>query len=198
MTLIGIWRMAREIITYFHYIHHSGDSQRGFTLLELVFTVVIMGIVIAMAAPSFNGLIESNKIKRLATEIEWLLVQAKSEAVMRGKNVYVNAPLVSSTRINSDWCVFTSTYKSKKSCDDIDTDSLSSIDSTNFSGVIFKNSKTLKQFSFEPLHGKPNANGSYRYSIGDYKLKTTVYTITGRIYTCLEAGSEKLGTYEEC
>lgn len=198
MTLIGIWGMAREIITHFHYIHHNGDRQRGFTLLELVFTVVIMGIVIAMAAPSFNGLIESNKIKRLATEIEWLLVQAKSEAVMRGDNVYVNAPLVMGTRINSNWCVFSSTNIDKKSCDDIDTDSLSLIDSANFSGVTFKNSKTLTQFSFDSLHGKPNANGSYRYSIGGYKLKTTVYTITGRIYTCLETGSEKLGTYEEC
>ncbi|MCD9521158.1 type IV pilin [Photobacterium phosphoreum] len=190
--------MAREIITHFHYIHHNGDSQRGFTLLELVFTVVIMGILIAMAAPSFNGLIESNKVKRLATEIEWLLVQAKSEAVMRGKNVYVNAPLVSSTRINSDWCIFTSTYKNKKRCADSDPRHLSSIDSANFSGVTFKRSSTLKKFSFEPIYGKPNANGNYSYRIGDYKLKTVLYSITGRIYTCLEVGSKKLSNYEKC
>ena len=189
--------MAREIITHFHYIHHNGDSQRGFTLLELVFTVVIMGILIAMAAPSFNGLIESNKIKRLATEIEWLLVQAKSEAVMRGTKVYVYSS-IPVLRTHSNWCIFTSTADDESSCDGPDTNILSSIASANFSGINFGNSRTLNQFSFDSLHGKPNANGSYRYSIGDYKLKTTVYTITGRIYTCLEAGSEKLGTYEEC
>jgi type IV fimbrial biogenesis protein FimT len=201
MTLIGIWGMAREIITHFHYIHHSGDSQRGFTLLELVFTVVIMGIVIAMAAPSFNGLIESNKIKRLATEIEWLLVQAKSEAVMQGKNIYVNAPLVPGTRINSGWCVFTSTDVSDKSCDDIDTNSLSSIDSANFSGVTFENSKTLTQFSFDPIYGKPKNigfGGNFDYQLGGYHLKTVIYNETGRIYTCLQAGSNKLSNYEKC
>ena len=191
MTLIGIWGMAREIITHFHYIHYHGDSQRGFTLLELVFTVVIMGIVIAMAAPSFNGLIESNKIKRLATEVEWLLVQAKSEAVMRGEEVYVKSTAPNmSPRSAVSWDI-TSSLKAG-------TPVFSTIKSTSFSKISITNSSHLKQFYFDPIYGKPSANGSYRYSVGDYKLKTVLYTITGRIYTCLEADSKKLGTYEKC
>ncbi|PQJ92391.1 hypothetical protein BTO21_00765 [Photobacterium phosphoreum] len=171
-------------------MHHHGDSQRGFTLLELVFTVVIMGILIAMAAPSFNGLIESNKVKRLATEIEWLLVQAKSEAVMRGVEVYVESTASNmSPRSVVSW---------KITSLDSESTIFSTIESVSFSGIDMTNTRSLKFFSFDPLHGKPNANGSYRYSIGDYKLKTVLYSITGRIYTCLEADSKKLGTYEKC
>lgn len=183
--------MAREIITHFHYIHHKGDSQRGFTLLELVFSVVIIGILITMAGPSFNGLIESNKAKRLATEIEWLLVQAKSEAVMRGVEVYVesSAPNLLS-RSMAPWSIRAEL--------DSGTTVFSTIESGSFSSVVMTNTSSLKRFYFDPIYAKPSTNGSYSYSIGDYKLKTTIYTITGRIYTCLEADSEKLSTYEKC
>ncbi|PSW32199.1 GspH/FimT family pseudopilin [Photobacterium phosphoreum] len=180
--------MAREIITHFHYIHHHGDSQRGFTLLELVFTVVIMGILIAMAAPSFNGLIESNKVKRLATEIEWLLVQAKSEAVMRGDNVEVQ--VVVDGAGTPIWSIISRTTSGGVT--------LAEVSSDNFSDIELKTTFRTSMVTFNKLNGKPNLAGSYRYSIGDYKLKTVLYTITGRIYTCLQDGSNKLSNYEFC
>lgn len=183
--------MAREIITHFHYIHHSGDSQRGFTLLELVFTVVIMGIVIAMAAPSFNGLIESNKIKRLATEIEWLLVQAKSEAVMRGDNVDVQ--VVVDGAGTPIWSITLNTISVTSGAA-----TLGEVSSDNFSNIELETTFRTSMVTFNKLNGKPNLAGSYLYTIGDYKLKTVLYTITGRIYTCLEADSKKLSTYEFC
>ena len=196
MTLIGIWGMAREIITYFHYIHHSGDSQRGFTLLELVFTVVIMGIVIAMAAPSFNGLIESNKVKRLATEIEWLLVQAKSEAVMRSDNVDVQ--VVVDGAGTPIWSITLNTISGAISSTTFDVVTLAEVSSDNFSNIELDKTFTKSVVLFDKLNGKPNLAGSYLYTIGDYKLKTVLYNKTGRIYTCLQADSNKLSNYEFC
>ncbi|PSU77683.1 type IV pilin [Photobacterium phosphoreum] len=188
--------MAREIITHFHYIHHNGDSQRGFTLLELVFTVVIMGILIAMAAPSFNGLIESNKIKRLATEIEWLLVQAKSEAVMRSDNVDVQ--VVVDGAGTPIWSITLNTISGAISSTTFDVVTLAEVSSDNFSDIELKTTFRTSMVTFNKLNGKPNLAGSYRYSIGDYKLKTVLYTITGRIYTCIQDGSNKLSNYEFC
>ena len=173
MTLIGIWGMAREIITHFHYIHHSGDSQRGFTLLELVFTVVIMGIVIAMAAPSFNGLIESNKIKRLATEIEWLLVQAKSEAVMRGDNIQV----VIDDAGTPTWSIISRTTSGAAT--------LAEVSSDNFSNIELETTFRTSMVTFNKLNGKPNLAGGYQFNIPTKdKVKVTVNTMTGRIYSC--------------
>ena len=189
--------MAREIITHFHYIHHNGDSQRGFTLLELVFTVVIMGILIAMAAPSFNGLIESNKIKRLATEIEWLLVQAKSEAVMSSKD-NVEVQVVVDGVGTPIWSITLSTISGATSSTTVDVVTLAEVSSDNFSNIELDKTFTSPTLVFDKLNGKPNLAGSYCYSIGDYKLKTVLYTITGRIYTCIQDGSNKLSNYEFC
>ncbi|HIF9102135.1 TPA: GspH/FimT family pseudopilin [Photobacterium damselae] len=192
--------MARETLFQLHHLQQNSLKCRGFTLLELIIAMSVVVVLLGAAAPSFSDLIERNKIKRLATEIEWLLVHAKSEAVMRGVEVYVYAPLVPGMRENSDWCVFSS-IDTKKNCDDIDTSSLSSIKSADFSGVAFKNSSTLKQFSFDPIYGKPKNvgfGGNFDYQLGDYHLKTVIFNKTGRIYTCFEADSEKLSGYEKC
>ncbi len=63
----------------------------GFTLIELMITLSIVVIVSLFAIPSFNGAIASSRLTSSTNEIYTALVQAKSEAVRRGKRVTVCA-----------------------------------------------------------------------------------------------------------
>ncbi len=64
---------------------------RGFTLIELMIGLVIVGVGLTIAVPSFQGMTARN---RIATQVNEFLVSinlARSEASRRGSNVCVRA-----------------------------------------------------------------------------------------------------------
>lgn len=63
----------------------------GFTLVELMIVVALLVIVATMAVPSFQGLIESNRLKSTTNDVLGTLNYARSEAVRRGEPVEVRA-----------------------------------------------------------------------------------------------------------
>ena len=59
----------------------------GFTLIEMIVTVAIVAILSSMAAPSFRGMLESNRATAEANELVSGLLLARSEALKRSNNV---------------------------------------------------------------------------------------------------------------
>lgn len=63
----------------------------GFTLIELMIVVTILGIVMAIGVPSFNSMIKNNRLVAASNDLAGALHFARAEAVRRGRSVQVEA-----------------------------------------------------------------------------------------------------------
>lgn len=64
-------------------------STRGFTLIELMITLVLLAILLLVALPSFTTTIERQRLKNATTELEALYRQARWEALRARQDVII-------------------------------------------------------------------------------------------------------------
>jgi len=74
----------------FQRCNRSNLSQRGFTLLELLIVIALIGILAAIAVPNFQEMVKRNAVVSQNNELVALLNTAKSEAVRRSTAVRIN------------------------------------------------------------------------------------------------------------
>ena len=59
------------------------SKQKGFTLIELMITAVVLAIVLSIAIPSFSAVLLNNRISATADELHTAVQLARSEEIGR-------------------------------------------------------------------------------------------------------------------
>lgn len=120
---------------------------RGFTLIELMVTVTLLGVLLGVAIPSFRDFMDTQRVKSAAFDMAAALLLARSEAIKRNADVTV-AP-VTGTDWGTGWTVKAgaTTLLQKESVDEVTVAS-----PTATTSITFKSS------------GRPGVDARFQFS----------------------------------
>lgn len=81
------------------------SKAKGFTLVELMIAIAVLGIIVAMAAPAMSGFVIRQNVNSRANELLLSIAFARSEAVKRNASIVVIPSTNSSTGWSDGWCI---------------------------------------------------------------------------------------------
>lgn len=99
---------VRTALRRFGAVPRSARGFSGFTMVELLTTLVVLAILLAIAAPSMATFINNSRLRSSQGELVAALMLARSEATKRGTDVTVDAAVrgVTGAEFSGGWRVF--------------------------------------------------------------------------------------------
>jgi len=79
---------------------------KGFSLMELMVTISVLAIILAVAVPSFSGVIGNSKLRGQVSELQAALNYARTEAIRQNRNVvfcHSNNGINCTIPVNNSW-----------------------------------------------------------------------------------------------
>ncbi len=80
------------------------NLQRGFTIIELMITILLLGTMLSLAVPSFASIFKQNRLAAQANTILSSLNYARGETINQNTNV-VLSPLIAGINWSSGWTI---------------------------------------------------------------------------------------------
>jgi type IV fimbrial biogenesis protein FimT len=174
------------------------ENIQGVTLIELMVVITIAAILLALAVPSFQEMIDRNRLKAATESVFGSMQFAKSEAIKRNERIFLivaastspwqyylteNSPclLTQNNTAASDYCGIDGIPKK--------------VSGEEYPNVSIGSTET--SYSFSPLRGTLTP-GTITLNSGLGKEMRVVTSGLGRIRICSPSGNENVAGYSEC
>lgn len=159
---------------------HAVQQNSGFTLVELMITVVVIAILLTIGIPAFQSTLDKRRLIGAAEQLYADLQYARSEAVKRNTRVSV-----SFTGTGANWCYGMATTVA---CDCTAANSCQLdnipmvVSSQGFRGVSLTPNFSGNDTHFDPRHGASD-NGRATFS-SDFGTIAIIVGNLGRVRIC--------------
>jgi prepilin-type N-terminal cleavage/methylation domain-containing protein len=71
-------------------LYNVRKSNSGFTLVELLMTLIIISVIAVITVPNFLGLMSRNRVNQATLQVEGALKEAQRQAMRMGKQCTIN------------------------------------------------------------------------------------------------------------
>lgn len=172
------------------------------TLIELMATISVFGVLISIASPSMTSFIEASRISTVTNEITAALFYSRSESLKRRLNVYLCAKTTdlveacettSTASYTNGWLLYADcnnngTYDTGMLCDfdgdgTNDRSELLKVHDSLVKDIAITTSPSFRQKIGYKISGRSNNAGNFCITVAAKRSKKIIIAATGRVRT---------------
>lgn len=165
------------------------SNNAGFSLIEMMIVVAIVGVLVSIAMPSFSKMLERNRLKEATEALKMDLMLARTEAIKQSINLNV------SIKTNgSAWCYGIDNDNTSCDCSVAGDCALKTVDGNQFNGIALMSSDVDIAFDYRRGTASPQ---SVILDTTHYQTKIIVSN-GGRVRVCSFNSAKAIGSYDGC